>query len=71
MTHTDEHVEIIATVTDRWSEKTTTYAGSMPRWAWEDRDARRAWTKAKRTVILEDRTSDPRGWRVTFAEDRQ
>jgi hypothetical protein len=60
----DEHLEIHATVTDRWGGTETVYAGSVPAWAWPDHSAE--WKRVRRTLILADRTSDPRGWRVTF-----
>lgn len=63
----DEHVEVNATVTDRWGGIEVVYAGSVPEWAWSDSAHVAAWKKAKRAVILEDRTHDPRGWRVVFA----
>lgn len=62
----DTYVEVHATVTDRWEGSETVYAGSMPDWAWDDTGHRREWTRARRALILADRTSDPRGWRVTF-----
>jgi len=65
VTMTEEYVEVTATVTDRWSGVETVYAGTQPLWAWKiDRCA--AWRKMMRRSILEDRTADPRGWRVTF-----
>lgn len=61
-----EYVEVTATVTDRWGAVESVYAGSMPRWAWDDREHVRVWKASRRRLILEDRTADPRGWRVTF-----
>jgi hypothetical protein len=60
-----DHVTVTATITDRWDHTEDVYAGSQPAWAWElDRCA--AWRKMMRALLLADRTSDPRGWRVTF-----
>jgi hypothetical protein len=67
----EPHVEVTATVRDRHGEETTEYVGSMPTWAWEDKPSRRAWTKVRRTMVLDNRTSDPRGWRVTFSAEQQ
>lgn len=60
-----EHVEIEAVITDRWGNVERVYAGSQPVWAWEI-DRCEAWRKVIRRELLADRTSDPRGWRVTF-----
>lgn len=62
----NEHVEINAVITDRDGNRTTVYAGSLPRWAWEA-DRAPEWRKAKRAVVLADITSDARGYRVDFA----
>jgi hypothetical protein len=59
----DEHFEVHATVTDRWGGTETVYAGSVPAWSWPHSTE---WKRVRRTLILSDRTSDPRGWRVTF-----
>lgn len=61
------HVEVHATVTDRWQGVETVYAGSMPAWAWSDPGHVREWKRTRRAMILADRTADPRGWRVTFS----
>lgn len=61
----DEHVEIDAVITDRHGNRETVYAGSMAKWAWEA-DRAPEWRKMKRALLLGNRTSDPRGWRVTF-----
>lgn len=63
---TEPHVEVAATITDRWGGVETVYAGSMPEWAWADTTHWRVWTRDRRRLILADRTADPRGWRVTF-----
>lgn len=60
-----EHVEVEAVITDRVGTVETVYAGSQPKWAW-DIDRCAAWRKMMRAVLLADRTSDPRGWRVVF-----
>ena len=62
-----EHVQIEAVIRDRWGAKEVVYAGSIPEWAW-DSDPCTEWRKAKRKMLLEARTTDPRGWRVTFRE---
>lgn len=62
----DEHVEVTATITDRHGNAEQVYAGSQPLWAWRV-DRCEAWRKMKRRLLLENRTSDPRGWKVTFA----
>lgn len=60
-----DHVEVEAVITDRWGAVEVVYAGSQPAWAWAiDRCA--AWRKMKRRLLLDARTSDPRGWRVVF-----
>jgi hypothetical protein len=46
----DEHLEIHATVTDRWGGTETVYAGSVPAWAWPDHSAE--WKRVRRTLIL-------------------
>lgn len=60
------HVYVTATVRDRDGAPTDVYAGSMPDWAWSDPAHARVWKSARRREILADRTTDPRGWRVTF-----
>lgn len=70
MTNTAEiatTVEIEAVIKNRQGEIERVYAGSQPAWAW-DADGMPAWRKMMRKNVLEDRTSDPRGWRVTFEE---
>ena len=60
-----EHVEVYATITDRHGGTERVYAGSQPVWAWEiDRCAE--WRKMMRRLLLDNRTSDARGWRVRF-----
>lgn len=66
MSDVNPHVEVYATITDRQGATETVYAGSMPTWAW-DADRAPEWRKMKRDLLLADRTSDPRGWRVRFA----
>lgn len=61
----DEYVEIRATVTDKWGNVESVYAGVQPVWAWEI-DRCEAWRKMMRKLLLSDRTSEPAGWRVVF-----
>lgn len=64
----DAHVEVTATVVDRDANKTEVYAGSMPQWAWEDREHRAKWCRSRRTVVLESLSVyDGRGYRVTYS----
>lgn len=62
----EPHSSVDATVTDRHGNSETVYAGSLPTWAAKDPEAFGPWKKARRTMLLEDRTSDPSGWRVKF-----
>ena len=62
------YVEVTALVTDRWGGTESVYAGSQPAWAWAE-DRCPEWRKTMRRILLEDRTSDPRGWRVTFTAE--
>lgn len=61
----EDHVAVYATITDRWGGTETVYAGSQPAWAW-NLDRCPEWRKVIRQILLDDRTSDARGWRVTF-----
>jgi len=64
---TDPYVEVHVTVCDRWGNVTTAYVGSTPVWAWEaGGKALAQWKAVRRCMVLEDRTSDPKGWRVVF-----
>jgi hypothetical protein len=65
----DDYVEVYATITDRWDGVERVYAAAQPSWAW-DADRCAEWRKVMRKLLLEDRTSDPRGWRVTFDAER-
>lgn len=60
-----EHVEVYATITDRWGRAETVYAGSQPLWAWRI-DRCTAWRRMMRAHLLAERTTEPRGWRVVF-----
>lgn len=62
------HYSITATITDRQGEIEAVYAGAQPVWAW-DIDRCAAWRTMMRAQLLADRTSDPRGWKVTFDVD--
>jgi hypothetical protein len=61
----ETHVSVTATITDRWDAVEVVPVGSQPEWAWQI-DRCEAWRKMMRALLLADRTSDPRGWRVTF-----
>lgn len=61
----DDYVTVTATITDRWDNTDTVFAGSQPVWAWK-LDRCPEWRTMMRALLLADRTSDPRGWRVTF-----
>ena len=63
-----EYVTVNATITDRWGGSEVVFAGYQPRWAW-DIDRCAEWRKVQRKLLLADRTSDPRGWRVAFSEE--
>jgi hypothetical protein len=65
-TEPEPHVEIIAHITNRQGEVETVYVGSQPVWAWETPGALTPWRKMMRALLLGERTSDPRGWRVTY-----
>lgn len=62
----NDYVTVTATITDRHGATNDVYAGSQPVWAW-DLDRCAAWRTMMRGVLLADRTTDPRGWRVTFS----
>ena len=66
----EEHVEVYAMVTDRWGGQERVYAGSIAEWASSDAEHMAIWKRARRALILADRTSDPRGWRVAFSVER-
>lgn len=62
------HVYVYATVYDRYGNPPITeYVGAVEAWAWADTHHRQVWSRSRRKMILADRTSDPKGWRVTFA----
>lgn len=61
----EPHVSVEAIITDRHGEQERVWVGTQPAWAWEiDRCA--AWRKMMRDLLLSERTSDARGWRVAF-----
>jgi hypothetical protein len=70
-TDEDTTVYVNAQITNRQGETETVYAGCLPAWAWDDAEACKPWRKVRRTALLADRTSDPRGWRVTFSADEE
>lgn len=64
----EPHVSITAIVTNRHGEQERVWVGTQPTWAWEiDRCAE--WRKMMRALLLAERTSDPRGWRVAFTDE--
>jgi hypothetical protein len=67
----EPHTFLDAIITDRWDGKETVYAGSLPTWAAKDPEAFGPWKKARRKALLEDRTADPKGWRVDFVITEQ
>lgn len=62
----DDYYVITATITDRWGKVETAFAGYQPVWAWEI-DKCAEWRKMMRKTLLQERTSDPQGWRVVFS----
>lgn len=61
-----KYVTVTAHVTDRWDGAQDAYLGSVAAWAWDDAGHRAIWKRDRRKMVLAERTSDPRGWRVTF-----
>lgn len=67
----EPHTFLNATIADPWGGTETVYAGSLPTWAAKEPEAFGPWKQARRKAFLADRTSEPRGWRVTFAITEQ